>query len=347
MVALSLEALLLMAVAYFIGAALACVIRRSLFAAKPAPAGERRVDPLPDVAATGAAGARFAGAVERHRAATAAPRAAAPAAAPAVQDLQNIRGIDGATAASLGKLGITRYEQIAAWMRPDVERFELALGQKGRIARENWIEQASILAKGSATVYSERRAAGPPATAAPTADEGAPAAAAPDVSLPRPMSRVGVAAVVVAPPAERKPAPATAPMVSDRAAFASPGAAAVPVRPSEPPARDNLQRIGGITSEIEQGLNALGVSRYSEIAQWSPAAVERMDKELGTGGRISRENWIEQAQILSRGGDTRFSREFDLRAQGLTPPRPIKLPDAIREHEATVAAQAPTRDLGS
>src|SRR5215813_6698202 len=112
MVALSLEALLLMAVAYFIGAALACVIRRSLFAAKPARAGERRVDPLPEVAAMGAAGARFARAVEQHRTATAAPPkaavpAAAPSAAPAAQDLQNIRGIDGATAASLGKLGIT------------------------------------------------------------------------------------------------------------------------------------------------------------------------------------------------------------------------------------------------
>jgi predicted flap endonuclease-1-like 5' DNA nuclease len=126
----------------------------------------------------------------------------------------------------------------------------------------------------------------------------------------------------------------------------------VPIRPTEPPRHDDLRRIGGITAEIEQKLNALGVWRYSEIAQWSPAAVERIDRELGTGGRIARENWIEQAQILSRGGDTRFSREFDIRAQGQAP-RPIKLPDAIREHEQAVAvqqAQAPTSaraELGS
>ena len=161
-----------------------------------------------------------------------------------------------------------------------------------------------------------------------------------------------------APPLQPRPAAATFPLVSERAAFANrepaETAAAVPIRPTEPPRHDDLCRIGGITPEIEQKLNALGVSRYSEIAQWSPAAVERIDRGLGTGGRISRENWIEQAQILSRGGDTRFSREFDIRAQGLAP-RPIKLPDAIREHEAAVAAgqtpapaPAPARtDLGS
>jgi predicted flap endonuclease-1-like 5' DNA nuclease len=169
------------------------------------------------------------------------------------------------------------------------------------------------------------------------------------------MSRVGVSAAVVTPP-DPKSSGAAPPLVSERAAFASvpssaPDAAAVPIRPAEPPRHDNLRRIGGITTEIELQLNALGVSRYSQIAQWSPAAIERIDRELGAKGRIARENWIEQAQILSRGGDTRFSREFDIRAQGQAP-RPIKLPDAIREHEqATAAAQqapAPARaDLGS
>ena len=89
---------------------------------------------------------------------------------------------------------------------------------------------------------------------------------------------------------------------------------AVPVRPVTP-ARDNLQRIGTITPEIEQDLNAQGVSRYAQIAQWSPSDIERFEKQLRTGGRIARENWVEQAQILSRGGDTRFSREFDRRGR--------------------------------
>jgi predicted flap endonuclease-1-like 5' DNA nuclease len=352
MVALSIETVLLMAAAYFLGAALACIVRRSLSRPEPVAVAERRVDPLPEIAARAEDAARFA------------PRPAAPAAVPpATQDLRSIQGIDAATAASLERFGITRYEQIAAWMKADVDRVSLALwGERGRIARENWIEQAQILAKGGATLYALRRAAGEADTVAPTPDEGRspPAPAAP---LPRPMSRVGVsAAVVAAPPPQPAPAPATPPQVAERAAFANREAApplaagpaaAVPIRPSEPAHHDNLCRIGGIGPELEEKLNALGVSRYSEIAQWSPAAVERIDRELGLTGRIARENWIEQAQILSRGGDTRFSREYDIRARG-EGPRPIKLPDAIREHEAAVASgqappdAAPVRtDLGS
>jgi len=356
MVALSIETVLLMAAAYFLGAALACIVRRSLFRAEPVAVAERRVEPLPEIAARDPDAARFA---PRLAAPQPAPTAAPPAAmTPATQDLQNIQGIDGATAASLQRLGIARYEQIAAWMKADVDRFGLALGgERGRISRENWIEQAQVLSKGVATLYAARRAAGEASTAAPTPDEGERGPPAPAAPLPRPMSRVGVsAAVVAAPPPASAPAPApaaaTSPLVSDRAAFANretaPGgtaetAAAVPIRPGEPPHHDNLCRIGGITPEIEQQLNALGVSRYSQIAQWSPAAVERIDRELGTAGRIARENWIEQAQILSRGGDTRFSREYDIRARG-EGPRPLKLPDAIREHEAAATART---DLGS
>lgn len=353
MLALSIETLLLMGAAYFIGAALACIVRRSLFAGKPVPvAAERRVDPLPEVTARSEAGVRFARAVEQGRASQATQRAAAqPPAATATQDLKNIHDIDAATEASLNRLGVARYEQIAAWTRADVDRFTLTLGRKGRINRENWIEQAQILAKGGDTVFSTRRASGPASTAAPTPDEGEPGPPTSAEPLPRPMSPAGVSACVVA-PADAGPAAAADPMVAERAAFAGGAAAAVPIRPTEPATHDNLQRIGVITAEIEQALNALGVSRYSEIAQWSPAAVERFDTKLGTGGRIARENWVEQAQILSRGGDTRFSRQFDRYGPADAPaPRPVKLPDAIREHEAAIAAgktEAPTRtDLGS
>ena len=359
MSALFLQTILLMAVAYFLGAALACLIRRSLSpAGRSTATAERRVDPLPEVALQDAQGVRFGRGAEPRQAPEPPPRpVAAPAPAPRSQpqDLGSIRGIDAGTAARLNGLGISRFDEIAAWMRADVERIERTLGQRGRVARENWIEQAQVLAKGGQTFYSTRRARGEGSTAVPTPDEGEPAPPASSAALPRPMSRVGVSAVVIAP--AQSPGAAEPPMVAERAAFAREGATAVPIRPAEAPARDNLQRIGGITVEIEERLNALGVSRYSEIAQWSPAAVERIDRELGTQGRISRENWIEQAQILSRGGDTRFSREFDRRAQApaASPPRPIKLPDAIREHEAVQAsvksaaqAAAPARtDLGA
>ena len=355
MVALWVQVLLLMAAAYFLGAALACIIRRSFAPAVREVRAERRVDPLPEVAAREAEGARFGRAAEPPAPApaprpVAPPPAAAPAARSQAQDLKSIQGIDAGTEAKLNALGIARFDEIAAWGRADVDRVSQALGQKGRVSRENWVEQAQILAKGGQTFFSVRRARGEASTAVPTPDEGVRAAPA-SGELPRPMSRVGVAAVVIAPAPDTGRSPAAEPMVAERAAFA--GEPAVPIRPAEPPTHDNLQRIGGIAAEIEQRLNALGVARYTEIAQWSPAAVERIDKELGLGGRASRENWIEQAQILSRGGDTRFSREFDRLGQlpPPPPPRPVKLPDAIREHEAAVAAgqaAAPLKtDLGS
>jgi predicted flap endonuclease-1-like 5' DNA nuclease len=337
MVALSVQGLLLMAVAYFLGAALACTIRRSFAPAvrttAAVGAGERRVDPLPEVAVRDAQAAAAVAAAARATAFTpqpppvAPPAPVAPVAALPVsvavgtpQDLKSIQGIDAATEVRLNGLGVTRYEQIAAWARTDVDRIGQALGKKGRVARENWIEQAQILARGGQTLFSVRRARGEGSTAAPTPDEGVPGLSAQPLAAPQmplPMSRVGVSAVVIAPPA----APA-----------------AVPIRPTEAPAHDNLQRIGGVTAEIGQKLSALGVARYSQIAQWSPADVARFDKALGLSGLISRGNWIEQAHILSRGGDTAFSREFDRLGSAPPvpagpPPRPIKLPDAIRAQE--------------
>ena len=57
-------------------------------------------------------------------------------------------------------------------MRGDIGRIEQSLGQPGRTNRENWIEQAQILAKGGETRYASRRARGETANAKPTPDEG-------------------------------------------------------------------------------------------------------------------------------------------------------------------------------
>jgi len=366
MTALALQALLLMAVAYFLGAALACFIRRGLHRGVPMPA-ERRVDPLPEYAGRDAVPAILARtAPEPPRAdpiPAPPPRPAPPQpAAPAAQDLKRIRLIDADTEKLLHRLGVTRYEQIANWMRADVLRFAQALAAGQRIARENWIEQAQILAKGGETFYSSRTARGEAPTAVPTADQRGKIAPtpAPADPLPRPMSRAGVTAAVVssAPSVAAKPSPppappSTPPLVSERAAFAqaSPLQApvppvAVPVRPAPPSERDNLQRIGGISAAIEQALTASGVTRYAQIAQWSTADVERFKGVLSAGGRIARENWIEQAHILSRGGDTRFSREFD----GASAFHPTRLADAIRgnrQAESGPPPSPPRTDLGT
>ena len=74
---------------------------------------------------------------------------------------------------------------------------------------------------------------------------------------------------------------------------------------------DDLKRIRGIGVLIEKRLNAMGVTTYEQIANWTSADIERVSRELSFKGRIEREYWIEQARILASGGQTEFSRRVD------------------------------------
>jgi predicted flap endonuclease-1-like 5' DNA nuclease len=71
-------------------------------------------------------------------------------------DLKRIRGIGVLIEKKLNSLGITQYEQVANWTGADIERISRILDFKGRIERENWIEQARILATGGQTEFSRR-----------------------------------------------------------------------------------------------------------------------------------------------------------------------------------------------
>lgn len=74
---------------------------------------------------------------------------------------------------------------------------------------------------------------------------------------------------------------------------------------------DDLKRIRGIGVLIEKKLNALGVTRYEHIANWSSADIDRISNLFEFKGRIERENWIEQAKNLAGGGETEFSKQVD------------------------------------
>jgi predicted flap endonuclease-1-like 5' DNA nuclease len=79
-----------------------------------------------------------------------------PLSAAALDDLKRIRGVGLLIEKKLISLGVTKYEQIANWSGADVDRISQMLDFKGRIERENWIEQARILASGGATDFSRR-----------------------------------------------------------------------------------------------------------------------------------------------------------------------------------------------
>lgn len=106
------------------------------------------------------------------------------------------------------------------------------------------------------------------------------------------------------------PEPEPTPVVSEEPKPAPPPVAvASPAVPSEPLPADDLKRIRAIDRILEGRLNGLGVRRFAEISGWTAGDVALMNQSLGfTGGRIEQENWIEQAQILARGGDTDYSR---------------------------------------
>lgn len=79
-----------------------------------------------------------------------------PAAGPAgeLDDLRRIKGLGPKMQALLIGMGITRYEQIAAWTDADLDDLDGKLGAfAGRPRRDNWVEQARLLAGGDTGAY--------------------------------------------------------------------------------------------------------------------------------------------------------------------------------------------------
>ncbi len=72
---------------------------------------------------------------------------------------------------------------------------------------------------------------------------------------------------------------------------------------------DDLKLIKGVGPKLEDALHGIGVFHFDQIASWSPAEVAWADQNLvGFKGRVSRDNWVEQAQRLARGEETEFSK---------------------------------------
>jgi len=73
---------------------------------------------------------------------------------------------------------------------------------------------------------------------------------------------------------------------------------------------DNLKAIKGVGPALEKLLNDLGIWHFSQIAAWSEAEIAWVDQNLARfKGRISRDNWKKQAEILANGGETEFSKK--------------------------------------
>lgn len=75
---------------------------------------------------------------------------------------------------------------------------------------------------------------------------------------------------------------------------------------------DNLKEIKGIGPKLEQLVNSMGVYHFDQIANWTADEVAWVNANLtGFKGRVTRDNWIDQAKILAAGGETEFSKKVE------------------------------------
>lgn len=152
------------------------------------------------------------------------PVAVSPPAPLPSDDLTAIRGLAADWVAPLRALGVTRFRQIARWSAADVARVTSALGPAAAISRDQWIEQAAVLATGATTVHvrSRQARAAIPLVASPSpSDTARDPAFASLLRAAHAQARGGLSNPAAAPPlappptvaaAPRGPAPAATPV---------------------------------------------------------------------------------------------------------------------------------------
>ncbi|WAT17774.1 helix-hairpin-helix domain-containing protein [Aurantiacibacter sp. MUD11] len=125
-------------------------------------------------------------------------------------------------------------------------------------------------------------------------------------------------ALIDAPPvAAKSPANAdevaTAPLGTDaEAGSGTPMREALDKVPAAAPAGgDDLTRIKGVGPKLVTLLHENGVTSFAQIAAWDDAEIDRIDAKLGRfQGRIRRDNWMEQAKLLSGGDISAYEAKF-------------------------------------
>ncbi len=123
----------------------------------------------------------------------------------------------------------------------------------------------------------------------------------------------------VAKPAAKRAAKRASPPAAKPAAKPAKKPARKPVAPDGRPEllqkprggkADDLKQIKGVGPKLEALLHRLGVFHFDQIASWRKKEVEWVDEHLeGFRGRVSRDEWVKQAKVLARGGETEFSKK--------------------------------------
>lgn len=83
-----------------------------------------------------------------------------------------------------------------------------------------------------------------------------------------------------------------------------------PAAVEKPAAPDDLKLISGVGPKLESVLHGLGIFTYAQIAKWKKAECGWVDGYLKFKGRIERDDWINQAKALAKGGREEYVRVF-------------------------------------
>lgn len=144
----------------------------------------------------------------------------------------------------------------------------------------------------------------PPLKAAATKKASTLKVPTPKVTSPKSASPKGNATEVAEATAVAKPASAKA-----KTGVAPKAKAAKPAQQAAVP--DNLELIKGLGPKINTLLKGLGITSFAQVANWTADDVAEMDGKLGAfAGRIARDNWIDQAQLLAAGDVAAFEKKY-------------------------------------
>ena len=75
-------------------------------------------------------------------------------------------------------------------------------------------------------------------------------------------------------------------------------------------APDDLKLISGVGPVLEGRLNGLGITKWSQVAALTPEQIGQVEGSLNFAGRVARDNWLQQAEVLARGGEAEYIRVF-------------------------------------
>ncbi|MGH1417632.1 MAG: hypothetical protein ACRBCJ_02115 [Hyphomicrobiaceae bacterium] len=119
-----------------------------------------------------------------------------------------------------------------------------------------------------------------------------------------------------------------------------------PVEPVRIGVPQDLRRIRSIDQSIATGLNNKGIYRYEHFTKLDNDDIGQLEKELEISGRFAAESWVAQAEILSKGNETSYTRgrgghgsRKDLWATKIDSRSLLTVAQELKDEEADTAPQ--------